>query len=131
MMTKPKEVTCIYNSNKHIYKKAGAVCTWSQKEIKPPHLAISMDLYLGLCPDCRNCKAYKKEETKSNNTIKLDAELNESDCANLEMIIRSQIDRNNANMIDCVLTGNKILYNAYKKDNEHIEKLIEKIFKKD
>lgn len=129
-MTKPKQATCKYNANKQAYKIAYPMCRWKPiDEIMPPHIYIAID-DRKLEP-CHNCKAYKKEETNSNNTIKLDAELNKSDCANLEMIIRSQIDRNNANMIDCVLTGNKILYNAYKKDNEHIEKLIEKIFKKD
>lgn len=69
-----------------------------------------------------------KEELKFNDTVKFNFELSKIDCHNLEMIIRSQIDRNNMNMLDSLAEKDYDAVDRYKHDNEYIQKLIKKIF---
>jgi len=55
-MTKPKEATCVYNTNRSSYKNACPYCVWKPvDEIIPPHIGYTT--YDSVV--CRKCKAYK------------------------------------------------------------------------
>jgi len=62
--------------------------------------------------------------------IKFNFELGDVDAENLSDIIRSQIDRNNMRIIDCIADGDNELIDYYKRDNEYIKYLLSKIFNK-
>ena len=55
-MTKPKEATCVYNTNRRSYKNVYPYCVWKPvDEIIPPHIGYT--IYDSVV--CRKCKAYK------------------------------------------------------------------------